>query len=140
MSQPPVQPRDQATSQDFEQILARYSQSVLEYKTTGNSSFKMQADVDKKWLDDYLQWMETQSDTQNQRIQAFLAEYQSTNPDLMKLQGQLRSVREQGPKLQSDLDTVREATKEEPFDYTQYYIKGGLIAGVLGLIAVASAF
>lgn len=140
MSQPPVPPRDQANMRVFEEILARYSQAVLEYKTTGNSSFKMQADVDKKWLDEYIRWLETQSETQSGRIQAFLAEYQSTNPDLMRLQGQLRSVKDQGPKLQNDLDTIRESTKEEPFDYTQVYIKGGLIAGVLGLIAVANAF
>lgn len=140
MSEPPVQPRDQANLYMFEEILHRYSRAMLEYKTTGNSSFKMQADVDKKWLDSYIRWMQSRSEIQNRRIQEFLAEYQSTNPDLMKLQGQLRSVREQGPKLQNDLDTVREATKEEPFDFTPYYIKGGLIAGVLGLIAVARAF
>jgi len=140
MSQPPVAPRDQTTLHDFEVILARYSQAVLEYKTTGNSSFKMQADVDKKWLDEYIRWLETQSDTQRGRIQAFLAEYQTANPDLVKLQGQLRSVQDQGPKLQNELDTIRESTKEEPFDYTQLYIKGGLIAGVLGLIAVSSTF
>lgn len=113
---------------------------MLEYKTTGNSTFKMQADVDKRWLDQYIGWLETQSRNRSNAIQRFIAEYQSANPDLVKLQGQLRSVQDQGPKLQNELDTIREAIKEEPFDYTSYYIKGGLIAGVLGLIAVARAF
>lgn len=141
MSQRPIPPRDQATFHDFEQVLARYRQALVEYKTTGNSSFKMQVDMDKKWLDDYIRWLQTQSATRSRTIQRFITEYQNTNPDLVRMQAQVQRVRDQGPKLQNDLETVREATQKEPeVDYTSYYIKGGLIAGVLGLIAVARVF
>ncbi len=133
-------PQDQASMNEFERILARYRQSAIEYKTTGNSAFKMQSETDKKWLDEYTQWMQTQAESQSQNIQKFIAEYQTANPDLVKLQGQIRKVRDEGPKLQDQLETNREATREEPMDFTQYYIKGGLIAGVIGLIVVASAF
>ena len=138
--QPISRPQDQVSSNEFERILSRYRQAMIEYKTTGNSTFKMQTETDKKWLDDYISWLQKQADSQTQNIQTFIAEYQSSNPDLVKLQGQIRKVREEGPKLQDQLETNREAVREEPIDLTQYYIKGGLIAGVLGLIAVARAF
>ncbi len=125
---------------EFERILARYRQAMIEYKTTGNSTFKMQSETDRKWLDEYTQWLQSQADSQTQNIQKFIADYQRSNPDLMRLQDQIRKVREEGPKLQNQLETNREAVREEPVDFTQYYIKGGLIAGVLGLIAVARAF
>ena len=125
---------------EFERILARYRQAMIEYKTTGNSTFKLQTETDKKWLDEYTQWLQTQANSQTQNIQKFIAEYQTANPDLTQLQVQIRKAREEGPKLQDQLETNREATREEPVDFTPYYIKGGLIAGVLGLIAVARAF
>jgi hypothetical protein len=138
--QPMSRPQDQASMNEFERILARYRQAMIEYKTTGNSTFKMQSETDRKWLDEYTQWLQSQADSQTQNIQKFIADYQRSNPDLMRLQDQIRKVREEGPKLQNQLETNREAVREEPVDFTQYYIKGGLIAGVLGLIAVARAF
>lgn len=138
--QPISRPQDQASLNEFERILARYRQAMIEYKTTGNSTFKLQTETDKKWLDEYTQWLQTQANSQTQNIQKFIAEYQTANPDLTQLQVQIRKAREEGPKLQDQLETNREATREEPVDFTPYYIKGGLIAGVLGLIAVARAF
>lgn len=128
---------DQST---FQSVLARYGYSLREYKTTGNSAFKTQVELDKKWLNDYVQWLRTQSDAQSKSIRDFVANYQNTNPELVKMQAQMQKVKEQGPKLQDEYETTKEATKEEPLDFTAYYVKAGLILGVAGLIAVVAAF
>ncbi len=124
----------------FQSVLARYGYSLREYKTTGNSAFKTQVELDKKWLNDYVQWLRTQSDAQSKSIRDFVANYQNTNPELVKMQSQMQKVKEQGPKLQDEYETTKEATKEEPLDFTAYYVKAGLILGVAGLIAVVTAF
>ena len=125
---------------DFNTILARYRQSLTEYKTTGNSSFKTQVELDKKWLNDYIRWLQGESDRQGKSIQDFVARYQDTNPELVKMQAQMKKVKEDGPKLQDEYATGKEATEEEPTDFTSYYIKVGLILGLGGLIAVVTAF
>jgi hypothetical protein len=127
---------------NFSMVLNRYRHSLMEYKTTGNSGFKSQVETDKKWLDDYVRWLGEQSDRQGQAIRTFVQNYQSTNPELVKLQSQIRTVRDQGPKLQNEYETVKQAAEEQdaPLDFSGYYVKAGLILGVLGLIAAVSAF
>jgi hypothetical protein len=125
---------------EFDTILARYRQSLMEYKTTGNSAFKTQVELDKKWLNDYIRWLQGESDRQGKSIQTFVSQYQNTNPDLVQMQAQIKKVREEGPKLQDEYETGQEATKEEPLDFTMYYVKVGLILGVGGLIAAVTAF
>jgi hypothetical protein len=124
----------------FNTILARYHQSLTEYKTTGNSAFKTQVEMDKRWLDSYVRWLQLKSDQQGKSIQSFVSQYQNTNPELVKMQAQIKKVKEEGPKLQDEYETGQEATKEEPPDFTMYYVKVGLILGVTGLIAAVTAF
>ncbi len=125
---------------DFNSVLARYRYSLMEYKTTGSSSFKTQVDLDKKWLDDYVRWLREQSDQQGKTIRDFVANYQNTNPELTKMQAQMKKVKDEGPTLQDEYETGKQATEEEPLDFTAYYVKAGLILGVAGLIAVVTAF
>ena len=124
----------------FNSVLARYRQSLTEYKTTGSSAFKTQMEMDKKWLNEYIAWLQAQSDRQGKSIQTFVSQYQNTNPDLVKMQAQIKKVREEGPKLQDEYATGQEAVKEEPPDFTMHYVKVGLILGVAGLIAAVTAF
>ena len=124
----------------FNSVLARYKYSLMEYKTTGSSAFKTQVDLDKKWLDEYVRWLQQQSDLQGKTIRDFVAKYQNTNPELTKMQEQIKKVKAEGPVLQDEYETGKQATEEEPLDFTAYYVKAGLILGVAGLIAVVGAF
>lgn len=127
---------------NFDMVLARYRHALMEYKTTGSSVFKTQVETDKKWLNDYIRWLQQESDRQGQAIRTFVTTYQNTNPELMKMQAEIRKVKEQGPQLQNEYETAKQATEEEepPSDFSGYYVKAGLILGVLGLIAAVSAF
>ena len=123
---------------DFETTLNRYKSNMTEYKATGNTGIKAAADADKQWLDNYVNALQQQSQMQQSFIQNFMTEYQTTNPDLIAMQAQLQKVRQKGPELQDLYETEKRAEEEEPIDYTPYYIKGALIAGVLGVVALVS--
>jgi hypothetical protein len=139
MASPPP-PTSGSSGGDFNRVLTRYKDNLTTYKVTGNSALKTAVDTDKAWLDSYVQGLSQKTVQQQSAIQAFVANYQNTNPELVKLHQQLKKVREEGPKIQDIYQTEVEASKEEPIDFTSYYVKGGLIIGVGVAVALLGVF
>ena len=129
-------------AQVFNTVLDQYRTSLTYYKLTGNSAVRPQVDTYKQWLDSYVAALKEQSEQQTSRIRSFVGEYQTTNPELVEMQQRIREIQTEGPKLQDQYETELAAKAQEqvPPDTTSYYIKGGLIAGVLAMVAVLSVF
>ena len=125
---------------NFESVLARYQQTLTDYKVTGNSGLKSVIDVDKSWLDSYVASLEQQSQQQQAFIQKFMQDYQNTNPELVEMQGKMKEIREKGPVLQDAYETEKQAEEQEPMDFTPYYVKAGLIVGVGAVVWLVGAF
>lgn len=139
MASPPL-PTSGSSGADFDRVLTRYKTNLTTYTVTGNGALKTAVDTDKTWLDSYVDMLAKRSQRQQSTIQAFVANYQNTNPELVKLQGELKKVREEGPKLQDIYETEKEASQEDPLDFTPYYVKGGLIIGVGVAVALLGVF
>lgn len=129
-------------NQDFETVLARYQRNLTDYKVTGNTGLKPAVDVDKTWLDSYMTALDRKSQQQQAYIQKFMADYQNTNPELVEMQSKLKEIREKGPVLQDAYETEKqaEAENDEQMDYTPYYVKAGLIAGVAAAVWLVGVF
>jgi alkyl hydroperoxide reductase subunit AhpF len=126
--------------QDFTTVLNRFKSNLTEYKATGNSAYKTAIDTDKAWLDAYIGSLQAQSQQQQNAITQFVAKYEQTNPELVQMQKQMKEIQAEGPKVQDLYETEKEATKEEPIDYSTYYVKAGLIVGVGALALLVSSF
>lgn len=126
--------------QDFETVLTRYQQNLTDYKVTGSMALGTIVNRDKTWLDSYVASLEQQSQNQQTFIQRFMEEYETTNPDLIELQNKLKEIREKGPKIQDAYETEKKASEEEPIDFTPYYVKAGLIVGIVSVVALVSFF
>lgn len=122
-------------NQDFNTTLELYRNNLTEYKLTGNSAFKTAADSAQAWLESYVKSLEQQAKDQSISINKFVAQYEKSNPELAELQTRIKKVQEEGPKLQDVYETEKEAQEEEPVDFTPYYVKVGLIIGVLAVTA-----
>jgi hypothetical protein len=125
---------------DFENTLDLYRRNLVEYKVSGNSAFKVASDNAKKWLDDSLKTMEENADKSKKEIEDFVKTYDESDKDLATLKDEMREIREEGPELQVTYETEHESLKQEEvaIDYTTYYTKGAVLAGVIALVAVAS--
>lgn len=125
------------TSQ-FESVLTQYKLSLLEYKVTGQSTYKQQSEVAEKWLNDYIKTLQQTIQNDSNFIDQFAKNYEKTNPELAKFQKEIADARKQGPKL-NDLYEGELKTKEEVVrDDSMYYTKAAIIGGVLALAAVVS--
>ena len=125
------------TSQ-FESVLTQYKLSLLEYKVTGQSTYKQQAEAAEKWLNDYLKGLQQSIQNDSNFINQFAKNYEKTNPELAKFQKEIAEARKQGPEL-NDLYEGELKTKEQVVrDDSMYYTKAAIIGGVLALGAVLS--
>lgn len=125
-------------NQDFQKTLDMYRQNLTEYKLTGNSVYKTSADTAKAWLDSYVEALQKESQNQANSINNFVSQYQRTNPELIEIQKRIKKVQKEGPELQDIYETEKEAQQQEAVDYTRYYVKAGIIVGVLSVFAVVS--
>ena len=123
-------------TKEFDSTLDIYRENLTEYKLTGNSAFKTAADNAKVWLDKYVTFLQDQAQRQANSIQSFVSDYEKTNPELVDMQKRIQQVQKEGPRLQDTYETEIEAQAEEDdVDMTPYYVKGGLIVGVLAMLA-----
>jgi chorismate mutase len=125
---------------DFQKTLDMYKTNLVQYKVSGNAAFKVAADTAKTWLDEYISDLESSVDKNGQDIKDFVESRAKSDQEIAKLKKDMATIRKEGPELQMIYETEREAQKEEPIDYTMYYTKGAVLAGIAGLVVVASMF
>ena len=123
---------------EFEQHIQGYRTALVNYKLTGNTSFKTQADSFKAWIEQQIADMKSGVSENASYIQTFLQNYSSSDQDLRSLQAGLRTIRQTGPDVQAQYETEKEAQKTEPLDFTPFYSKVGLLAGIVGVVAGVS--
>lgn len=123
---------------EFEKTLGLYQKNLTEYKVSGNAAYKVASDTAKKWLDDYIKTMEERTEKSKKDIQDFVENYAKNDPEMATLKKDMAEIREKGPELQIQYETERNAQEDAEMDFSMYYTKGAVLAGVIGLVAVAS--
>ena len=111
---------------------------MLEYKVTGKSVFKDQANRSEKWLKDYLTQLNRTIQQDAAYIDRFVKTYETTNPDLVKYRKEIDNARTKGPELQDVYEGEQLAQKEDPLDESMFYTKAAVVGGILAIGAVLS--
>lgn len=124
----------------FAQMLEAYRSNYLEYKMTGNAANKTAYENAQTWITQYLASLNKQVQDSASYINGFVSDYARANPEIQKYTRDLAKVRTEGPKLQDKYETSRllDAQKEEVPDWTAYYVKAFIAAGLVGVVAVIS--
>jgi chromosome segregation ATPase len=123
---------------EFDTVLRQFRTSLLEYKVTGQSAYRQQADISEKWLKDYLNTLNQTIQRDATYIDKFAKNYENTNPDLVKFKNEIAKARKKGPELQDVYEGEKQAQNEHPIDETSYYTKAAVVGGILALGAVVS--
>lgn len=122
----------------FDSVLGQYRRSMLEYKVTGKSVFKDQANRSEKWLKDYLNQLNRTIQQDATYIDRFVKTYERTNPDLVKYRKEIDKARTKGPELQDVYQGEQIAQKEPMLDEQMFYTKAAVVGGILAIGAVLS--
>ena len=129
-------------STDFTQAMNIYKTNYVMYRTTGNSAYKTAYENAERWIQAYLAEQNQKITTSAQTINQFVQDYTTANPDLVNLKNQFTSIRTEGPKLEDKYIQIKRVKEEASgeIDNTSYYIKGGIVAGLLGIVVAMSIF
>lgn len=121
-----------------------YRTNYVNYLTakdeTMKSAYKIAYTNAENWIQAYLSETQKNITTKGKDIDSFVQEYSTANPDMVKLQSDFKQIRTQGPKLEDQYVQIKRVN-EEPIaklDPYSYYMKGGIVLGLLGIIAVVS--
>lgn len=126
---------------DYKQVLDIFQKNYVEYKMTGNTAYKVAYERAQEHLQLYIQTLKKDATTESEYIQKFVQEYRDTNPELAKLGDQMKTIRKQGPQLQDTYETAKAMDLQQPGeDTTSYYIKGIVVAALVGIISALSLF
>lgn len=130
------------SEQDFLQALELYRTNYLQYRTTGRSEYKTAYENAENWVQLYLQEKSRQITEGRSFVNSFLQNYSTANPDLDKLKTRFNQIRKEGPATEDEYRTIKKITEqtEIPVDSTSYYVKGGILVGLIGAIFVLSTF
>lgn len=123
---------------EFDTVLRQFKAGLLEYKVTGQTVYKRQADVAEKWIRDYLATLNKTIESDATYIDKFAKEYEKTNPELVKFKNEIADARKEGPKLQDIYKAETIAAEEVPVDESGYYTKAAAVGGILALGAIVS--
>ena len=123
---------------EFDTVLNQYKSSLLEYKVTGQSVFKAQAEKAEKWLNDYISTLNSSIQRDADFIDRFTKTYEKTNPDLIKYTKEIAEVRKKGPELQDVYEGKKEAQEEPQFNESLFYTKAAVVGGILALATVVN--
>jgi hypothetical protein len=128
------------SEQDFAHALELYRVNYLQYKTTGRSEYKIAYENAESWIQAYLTSVSDRIATGRAFVNTFLQNYSTANPDLDKLKRRFTEIRKVGPKVEDEYSTVKRinAAAETTPDTSSYYIKGGVLVGLIGAIFVLS--
>ena len=124
----------------FQQALEVYRTNYLEYKVTGRSEYKEAYLRAQAIVEQYLANLRKKIGNDASYVDGFVRKYADSNKRLTRLRDQSRAIQREGPILQDEYDVKKRLneTSVVSVDYSPYYVKGAIIAGVAGIAYVAS--
>jgi hypothetical protein len=139
---PPINPppaSSTATPTSIPQALQYLQDNLLEYKMTGNDTYKSAYDGTKRWIDSYIASLNTQLARDADGISSQITSYDSAAPELAKSQADFQAVKENGPKVEDTYLTIKKQMDHRlgASSDTSSYVKGAIAAGLgLGVLAL----
>ena len=139
---PPPASSTATTPTSIPQALQYLQDNLLEYKMTGNSTYKTAYDGTKQWIDSYIATLNTQLARDADGISTQVSSYESATPDLAKSQADFQVVKTTGPKMEDAYLTIKKQMDhrtgaDAPSSDSGSYVKGAIAAGLMvGAIAL----
>jgi hypothetical protein len=122
----------------FEELLDLYRTNFVNYKVTGIPAYKSVYETAQSSIETHLRTLSARLEADSNYINQTVSNYEKTNPELVKLSTEMKTIQTEGPKLQ-DKYLTQKRLQPEP-DTTHLYVKGGIALGLLGIGVIMSLF
>lgn len=119
-------------------MMDTYERAQAQYRSTGNAQLKPAADLAKKAIEDYIANLESTARAGATRFAEYTRSQSSTPQEIERIVEIGRTVRDKSKEVANDFIVANDFNQPMPIDWTKYYIKLGVLAGLAGGIAVVA--
>jgi CHASE3 domain sensor protein len=124
---------------NFRSALEVYRTNYLEYKLTGEPAYKEAYESAQAIIEEYLQNLQKRVNEDASYVDTFVKDYANANQTLMELRDKSQQIQKEGPLLQNQYIVQKRLADSKPIvDYSQYYVKAGMVVAALGIAYIGS--
>lgn len=128
-----------AEDSSFQNALEIYRTNYLEYKLTGQTVYKEAYERAQAVIQAYLKNLQTRVNDDASYVDKFVKDYANANQTLMELRDKSQQIQKEGPRLEGQYIVQKKlAESTQHVDYSEYYVKAGMVVAALGIAYVAS--
>ena len=126
---------------NVQQMLDVYKNNYAAYKVTGNAGYKIAYESALNWLNQTLAFGNASVQQDAMALQRFVTSYDSSNGEVTKLDQKLKKIKTHGPELQGEYERTKRMNQKqiEAIDNTSFYVKGGIVVGLLAIVGIVGA-
>jgi hypothetical protein len=119
-----------------QQMMDTYERAQKQYRSTGDVRFKPAADAAKNAIESYIATLQSTATAGTARLEQYARSQITSSQDLDDVIRLGRTVRDKSKEVANDFIVANDFNQPMPIDWTKYYIKLGVLAGLAGGIAV----
>jgi hypothetical protein len=123
---------------ELNSMLSTFRAAELQYRLTGDMRFKPAADRAKGAIETYLSTLNSQLQQREQQLRRFVDSKTGVPSEVTQLSRESEKIRQNTNKIASDYLVSANMVEPIPIDWSQYYVKGSIVAGLVAAIAFAA--
>lgn len=123
---------------DLARLFDAYMKTQVQYRSTGDAQFKPAAETAKNALETYIFNLENTVREREAAFQRYINSRAGTNSEVGKLAQATRQIRDNSEKIAADYLVAFDLNQPVPIDWTQYYAKFAILAGLVVAGALAA--
>jgi hypothetical protein len=116
-----------------------YRRAYTEYRVTGDPAQRKAYEALKIAIETELENKRTGIQSSDKYLRNFADTYQAL-PEMEEIEKKASEIQREGKKMENELAVSANLGKEIPIDYTPYYVKVGILIGIILVIVLALSF
>ena len=117
-------------------MINTFRNATLAYRVSGNASLKPAADRAKNALESYIANLENTVRQRENQLRNYVDSRTGVPNEVRQLSEKSREIRENTNQIAAKYLVAQNLTEPTPIDWTQFYVKGAVIIGLVGAIGL----
>jgi hypothetical protein len=122
---------------DLNAMLSTFRSAEMQYRLTGDPKFKPAADRAKDAVETYLSTLSNRLEQRERQLKKYVDSKTGTPAEVTRLSKESEKIRQTTNKVASDYLVSANLVEPIPIDWSQYYVKGSIVVGLVAAIAFA---
>ncbi len=119
-------------------MLDTFRTATLAYETTGDASLKPAADRAKAAIENYIGQLTSTVRQRDSQLRNYVDSNTGVPNEVRKLSEKSKEIRQNTNQIAAKYLVASNLTEATPIDWSQYYVKFGVIVGLVGALSIVT--